>query len=59
MNLFSVAVAQGIAQVTPAERFALRLVMWVVFTAYGIAFTLRYGHANPAARTCPAKRRSL
>jgi len=46
MNPFNVAVAQGIAQLPLLSGLPLRLAMWVVFTAFGILFTLRY-----AART--------
>lgn len=42
MNPFSVAVAQGIAQLPLLSGLPLRLVMWCVFTLFGIAFTLRY-----------------
>lgn len=46
MNPFSVAVAQGIAQLPLLSGLPLRLGMWSVFTVFGIVFTLRY-----AART--------
>ena len=49
MNPFSVAVAQGIAQLPLLSGLPLRLVMWVVFTAYGIAFTLRYATQTRSA----------
>jgi uncharacterized ion transporter superfamily protein YfcC len=42
MNPFSVAVAQGIAQLPLLSGLPLRLLMWCVFTLFGIAFTLRY-----------------
>lgn len=42
MNPFSVAVAQGIAQLPLLSGLPLRLLMWGVFTLFGIAFTLRY-----------------
>ncbi|MCP5147687.1 MAG: putative basic amino acid antiporter YfcC [Pseudomonadales bacterium] len=42
MNPFNVAVAQGIAQLPLLSGLPLRLAMWVVFTAFGILFTLRY-----------------
>ena len=46
MNPFSVAIAQGIAGLPLFSGMPLRMAMWVVFTLFGIAFTLRY-----AART--------
>ena len=42
MNPFSVAIAQGIAQLPLLSGLPLRLGMWSVFTLFGIAFTLRY-----------------
>ena len=42
MNPFSVAVAQGIAQLPLMSGLPLRLGMWFVFTAFGVMFTLRY-----------------
>ncbi len=51
MNPFSVAVAQGIAQLPLLSGLPLRLFMWSVFTTFGIAFTLRYSTRtrSPAA----------
>jgi uncharacterized ion transporter superfamily protein YfcC len=46
MNPFSVAIAQGIADLPLFSGMPLRMVMWSVFTGFGIVFTLRY-----AART--------
>jgi uncharacterized ion transporter superfamily protein YfcC len=42
MNPFSVAIAQGIAQLPLLSGLPLRMSMWCVFTLFGIAFTLRY-----------------
>lgn len=42
MNPFSVAIAQGIAQLPLLSGLPLRLGMWSVFTLFGIIFTLRY-----------------
>lgn len=42
MNPFSIAIAQGIAELPLLSGMSLRMVMWVVFTAFGIVFTLRY-----------------
>lgn len=50
MNPFNVAVAQGIADVPLLSGAGLRIVMWVVFTATGLALTLwwaRRVRANP------------
>lgn len=46
MNPFNVAIAQGIAGLPLLSGMPLRIGMWVVFTAFGVAFTLHY-----AART--------
>ena len=51
MNPFSVAVAQGIAGVPVGSGAALRMVMWAVFTLFGLAWLMRYAalvRANPA-----------
>lgn len=42
MNPFSVLVAQGIAGLPPLSGAPFRIGMWALFTAVGIAFTLRY-----------------
>lgn len=42
MNPFSVAIAQGIADVPLLSGMHLRLGLWTTFTLVGIAFTLRY-----------------
>ena len=42
MNPFSVAIAQGIAELPLLSGMPLRLAMWAVFTAFGMAFTVRY-----------------
>jgi uncharacterized ion transporter superfamily protein YfcC len=50
MNPFNVAIAQGIAEVPILSGAPLRIVMWIVFTAVGMAFTLwwaRRVHARP------------
>ncbi len=44
MNPFSVAIAQGIAQVPVLSGAPFRIFMWVFFTALGAAFTMWYGH---------------
>jgi len=46
MNPFSVAIAQGIADLPLFSGMPLRIAMWALFTLFGIAFTLLY-----AART--------
>ena len=43
MNPFSVAIAQGIAGIQVGSGSIFRVVMWAVFTALGIVFTLYYG----------------
>lgn len=50
MNPFNVAIAQGIAEIPLFSGQELRMVMWLVFTLFGIVFTMRYASkvkANP------------
>ena len=42
MNPFSVAIAQGIADVPLMSGQSFRMAIWVLFTAFGLVFTLRY-----------------
>lgn len=42
MNPFSIAIAQGIADLPLLSGMPLRLAMWSVFTVFGMAFTVRY-----------------
>lgn len=42
MNPFSVAIAQGVAGVPVLSGAGFRIIMWVVFTAVGVAFTWIY-----------------
>ena len=42
MNPFNVAIAQGIADIPLLSGSELRLIMWVVFTLFGMVFTMRY-----------------
>lgn len=42
MNPFSVAIAQGIAEVPLLSGAGYRMLVWLLLTALGIAFTLRY-----------------
>ncbi|MDP2715232.1 putative basic amino acid antiporter YfcC [Rheinheimera sp.] len=42
MNPFNVAIAQGIAEIPLLSGSDLRIVMWAVFTLFGIVFTMRY-----------------
>lgn len=42
MNPFNVAIAQGIADIPLLSGADLRLVMWLVFTLFGVIFTMRY-----------------
>ncbi len=41
-NPFTVGIAQGIAEVTPFSGAGYRMIIWVVFTAIAVAFTLLY-----------------
>ena len=50
MNPFSVAIAQGIADVPLFSGETFRMMLWVVFTSIGLGFTLTYAKgikANP------------
>ena len=50
MNPFNVAIAQGIAEVPLFSGQELRMLMWLVFTTFGLLFTMRYAakvKANP------------
>ena len=42
MNPFNVAIAQGIAEIPLLSGADLRLVMWLVFTLFGVIYTMRY-----------------
>ncbi|MDY6975587.1 MAG: hypothetical protein SVW51_05060, partial [Pseudomonadota bacterium] len=42
MNPFSVAIAQGIADVPLMSGQYFRMAIWALFTAFGLTFTLRY-----------------
>ncbi len=48
MNPFSVAIAQGIADVPLLSGQGFRMVMWLVFTSVALAFTLRYASSIKA-----------
>jgi uncharacterized ion transporter superfamily protein YfcC len=56
MNPFSVAVAQGIAGVPVGSGAALRMVMWAVFTLFGLAYLMRYAARLRADPTRSATR---
>ncbi|MBU1311319.1 MAG: putative basic amino acid antiporter YfcC [Gammaproteobacteria bacterium] len=42
MNPFNVSIAQGIAEIPLMSGKELRIVMWSVFTLFGIIFTMKY-----------------
>ncbi|RUO36772.1 hypothetical protein CWE13_07940 [Aliidiomarina shirensis] len=44
MNPFSVAIAQGIAEVPLLSGAGFRMVVWLLLTTIGIAYTLRYAN---------------
>ncbi len=44
MNPFSVAIGQSIAGIPVMSGAVFRILMWVFFTAFGIAFTLHYAN---------------
>jgi uncharacterized ion transporter superfamily protein YfcC len=52
MNPFSVAIAQGLAEVPVLSGAGFRIILWSVFTLVGVIFTLRYAKkikADPAS----------
>lgn len=49
MNPFSVLVAQGVAGLPPLSGAPLRVAMWCVFTAVGVAFTVAYARRHRRA----------
>ncbi|WP_425439844.1 putative basic amino acid antiporter YfcC [Paraferrimonas sedimenticola] len=56
MNPFSVAIAQGIADIPLMSGMNFRIVMWVVFTAVGVVFTMHYAakiKRQPELSVCP------
>lgn len=56
MNPFSVAIAQGIAGVPVLSGQGFRIVVWLLFTCVGLAFTLWYANkvkAAPEYSPCP------
>lgn len=46
MNPFSVAIAQGIADLPLLSGMKLRIFMWSIFTLFGMAFTVWYASRN-------------
>ena len=48
MNPFSVAIAQGIAGLPVLSGAAFRIGLWLIFTLFGIAYTIRYAYAVKA-----------
>lgn len=56
MNPFSVAIAQGIADVPLLSGQAFRMGVWAIFTLFGLLFTLWYANKvknNPDYSPCP------
>jgi uncharacterized ion transporter superfamily protein YfcC len=52
VNPFSVGIASGFADTSIGDGLGLRVVMWIVFTAVGIAYVLRYAQkvlADPSS----------
>ena len=55
MNPFSVAIAQGIADVPVLSGSGFRMIMWFTFTVFGIIFTMRHAlrvKAKPELSPC-------
>ncbi|MBE1301250.1 MAG: putative basic amino acid antiporter YfcC [Alteromonadaceae bacterium] len=52
MNPFSIAIAQGIADVPLLSGSEFRIAMWAVFTLVGIVYTMKYG---ASIKACPEK----
>ena len=64
MNPFSIAIAQGIADLPLLSGMPLRIFMWSVFTLFGMAFTVRYASRirvtpEPGAATQASERPTL
>jgi uncharacterized ion transporter superfamily protein YfcC len=51
MNPFSIAIAQGIADVAIMSGAKFRMLIWCVFTSIGLVFTLRYANRIKADPT--------
>ena len=54
MNPFSVAIAQGIADLPLLSGMPLRISMWAVFTAFGMGFTVYYATRTRSIPAHPA-----
>ncbi|WP_434939438.1 putative basic amino acid antiporter YfcC [Shewanella sp. HL-SH8] len=55
MNPFSVAIAQGIADLPLMSGLEFRVIMWFIFTSIGVAFTMHYAQKikrNPELSPC-------
>jgi uncharacterized ion transporter superfamily protein YfcC len=55
MNPFSVAIAQGIADLPLMSGLEFRVIMWFIFTSVGVAFTMHYAQKikrNPELSLC-------
>ncbi len=53
MNPFSLAVAQGVAGIPVMSGAGFRIVLWVIFTATAIIFTMRYAVKIKRTRSLP------
>lgn len=55
MNPFSLAVAQGVSGIPVMSGAPFRIVMWMIFTAIGVVYTMLYARKikqNPKASVC-------
>ncbi|WP_105168943.1 putative basic amino acid antiporter YfcC [Pseudoalteromonas sp. T1lg23B] len=63
MNPFSIAIAQSIAEIPVFSGASFRMVAWLVFTLFGLIFTVRYANSikqtNSASSDAPTVHTSL
>ena len=50
MNPFSIAIAQSIAEIPVFSGAGFRMVAWLVFTTFGLVFTIRYANSIRATK---------
>ena len=50
MNPFSIAIAQSIAEIPVFSGAGYRMIAWLVFTSFGLVFTIRYANSIRATK---------
>ncbi|MBD56079.1 MAG: hypothetical protein CMK68_04310 [Pseudoalteromonas sp.] len=55
MNPFSIAIAQSIAEIPVFSGAGFRMVAWLVFTSFGLLFTIRYANSIRSAKNLSAQ----